>query len=259
MGLQMTKKSPKSPYGHLAVLKLSQMVGYDSTLGDAAKRIFMIIAGYASHNDYSCFPSASKIAKSLGMTHPAVTKQINILVEHQYLRKTQRSCKKTKSRQSNILTLNVALVDQYRDEPDIFCKRNEASMVMYLETLLSYGVLQLNEITSPETQKGYKKKTLQKNILKKSQEETTSNRTKIRAGAWQQEKEHESKTGLTKAHKQRLEALNTELRQHIPNNALVDFSLSVRRQVKELPPLIACNTAIERYEEKLKEVRRGGI
>lgn len=255
----MNKDEPKPPYGHLAILKLSQIVAFDCTLGDAAKRVFMIIAGYSSHNDYSCYPSASNIAKALGMTHPAVTKQINILADHQYLKKTPRFCSKTRRKESNILTFNMDLAVKYYAQPDIFCQRNVTVVVTYLATLLRYGLLQPEAATSHETLESCKKKTPEKNILKKPWEDTASKKAKIRAGAWEQEKEREAKTGITKAHNQRLEALNQELRLHMSQNAIVELSLSVRRQATGLIPLDAINMAIRLYEEKLQEFQRGAL
>ena len=162
----MSKNKPEI-YGHLAILKLSQIVTYDCTLNNAAKRIFTILAGYAGNEDYSCFPSASKIAKALGISRQAVTKQIDILNEHQYLIKKRRTNEKTKARKSNILIFQVDIAKQYYGHPEIFCQKNVTLVVAYLVTLLRYGVMQPNDVMCPATSKDCTKKTPKKTNLRK--------------------------------------------------------------------------------------------
>lgn len=119
----------KEIYGHLANLKLLQIAGYDFTLGHAARRILMILTGYANQ-DGACFPSVSQIAKKCGLSRTAVHNQIKNLVRHEYITK-KNQFHPSGGKAANLYQLNLQIVEQYSKDPEIFCKSNVTSVVTY--------------------------------------------------------------------------------------------------------------------------------
>ncbi|MCK6417389.1 MAG: helix-turn-helix domain-containing protein [Alphaproteobacteria bacterium] len=120
-----SKSSPSTKsekvYGFLAVMKLCQIAGFDYRLGNAARRILMILQGY-SGPDGRCFPSVSKIAESLGMANSAVSKQIRNLEKFEYLKSTRRHNPETGATCSNIYEFNLALAKEHYKKPEVFAK-----------------------------------------------------------------------------------------------------------------------------------------
>jgi DNA-binding MarR family transcriptional regulator len=117
-------------YGWVAVQKLIQIAGFDERLGGASRRILMIIAGYSDQRGF-CFPSITMIARNLGMSRQAVTKQINNLVRYGYLVR-EANYTTNGRRVSNIYYLNLDMAIEYREKPTVFSKGNGTSKVPFL-------------------------------------------------------------------------------------------------------------------------------
>ncbi|MFA7276259.1 MAG: helix-turn-helix domain-containing protein [Pseudobdellovibrionaceae bacterium] len=119
MGKNLTKNSDTiTPYGHLATLKLLQIAAYDKDINNAARRIFMIIAGHADI-DGRCWPSINKIACSLGIKRSAVNKQTKILKTRGYLEIQPRHDEWTGAQKSNEYILNLSYAAKNYEHPDL--------------------------------------------------------------------------------------------------------------------------------------------
>ena len=163
------KSASQGLYGHLAVLKLLQIAGYDATLGGAAKRVLMIIAGY-SDKDGVCWPSILTISKRLQLSRAAVHKQIKVLEEHGYITVSRRFDPNTKAKRSSLIQLNLKLAQENYLDPHVFCQDHVTLVVTYLATLLGYIGMEPNEDTEYVTSLSSKKK--------KEEKEQIENKTK---------------------------------------------------------------------------------
>ena len=243
-------------YGHLAVLKLLQIIAYDSTLSPTAKRICMILAGYADNKDYSCFPSASRIGKTLGVSRQAVTKQIDILEKHGYIKKEPRFDKINKARKSNILIFNISIALDYHTQPDIFCKKNIALLVTYLATTLGYGELQSQGVVRHEPPKGCTKRTLEKNKYKRTIEKNSAQRAVIRAHDWERANKHEKNAGVTKKEQRELTKLHSQLKNKKGRNYAVNFVLQAQKVVNKLDKTVRASKVIDIYKNEIKTLEK---
>ncbi len=242
--------------GPLAALKLAQIVAYDSTLNDAAKRTFLILAGYAD-SEGCCWPSVKKIASRMGVSRQAIIKQINILIEHDYISRTANYNLRTKRRETNIYQLNYALANIYIGSPQIFCKRNVTLMVTYLVTLLRYRDMALKEVTHHVNELGdinITNKTEHIEHNKKEHMTHVSNiarRKKSYANAWQAEKEREHVTGVTSEHKKTIEMLTRQLRQYLTPMQITQHDIEMKRKIKEasMSPLEGVQYIIRNLQE----------
>jgi predicted transcriptional regulator len=248
----------KKIYGHTAILKLVQIAAYDDGLGDSAKRVLSILAGYANCKDYTAFPSVSRIAKALGLTRAAVTKQIAILERYGYLIR-KPNYKSSGGRTTNIIKFNMEIVTLYGTEPDIFCKRNVTLIVMYLATVSSYGGIELEGVTGSVNSKSCIKKPTEKNIIKKQKEDIAFKGARVRHSGWEQEKEREIETGITKNQNEEFENLYEDLKQLIGVKESVDFSILVGSKTKDIEsPLERMIEGIKLYKARLREELENG-
>ncbi len=255
----------KTITGPLAALKLNQIVAYDATLDDAAKRIFSVLAGYVDKDGF-CWPSVSKIANSFGVSRSAVTKQINILIEHDYVSRVSRYTENGR-RKSNLYQLNYAIAKELYKKPECFCKRDVTLLVASIVTLSSCSGMQLSEVMGIVTGLGDTNITSSKEQLENNKEKPRAmvspvvERQKIRVTAWESEKARESETGLTPHHKKKIEALMTELRQHWNAFKIVQYDCETRAACKErgLSPLEATEYQIWRLEEAVQECKSGAL
>lgn len=139
--------------GPLAALKLGQIISYDCTLGNAAKKIYMALSGHVD-GDGECFPSVTKIAEKLSVSRQAVIKQIKILEEHNYIEKTARFSLNSGGRLTNLYKINQELANVFLNELDIFSKKNVSALLRYLVMHLTYSP-QLMEVTGDVTSVSY--------------------------------------------------------------------------------------------------------
>jgi DNA-binding Lrp family transcriptional regulator len=208
---------PNTIYGHLAILKLCQIAGYDYYLGDAAKRTLIVLAGF-SGTDGMCYPSISQIAKNLGVSRAAVHRQINILVKQNYLKAEGRYCPKTKRRKTNIFIFNTDLARQYSSYPEIFCESNVTSVVTFLVAVLYYMDCYPDMLQGHETSKSYTNKT----DKIKQNKETNLNKTddllvgrkKLHAYAWEKQKSRQEESNVSDEMKNSFKDLDYELSSH---------------------------------------------
>lgn len=98
---------------YIANQKLCQAAAFDNDLHHAARRMLMVLVGYADKNG-ECFPSVVKIAEKMGYTEGAVRKQISILVEKGYISKENRFYI-SGGQTSNLYTLNHEKAREYVD------------------------------------------------------------------------------------------------------------------------------------------------
>lgn len=241
-------------YGHLAVLKLGQILGFDCTVNDAAKRVFLMIAGY-SGTDGTAFPSINRISKEICMSRTAVTKQVSILEKHGYLTRETRF-HPTGGRTSNIIAFNIDMARKFHDTPTIFCKAHVTAVVTCIATLLHYGGLEPVELMSLETFGGCTKKTVQEIIIEKNKKKKKAEAIKkanVKACAWEAEKELEAATGVGKEEKKRLSSLSNKLRNTLGGHRLVEFDIKAQQSVKGMKPLEAINQLIKIYEQEIQK------
>ena len=242
--------------GPLAALKLAQIVAYDSTLNYAAKRVFILIAGHADQ-DGCAYPSIKKIAKNLAVSRQAVIKQINILIEHNYLTRTANFDPNTGRRRANIYQLNLLIANQYHRTPEIFCKRNVILVVTYLATLLRYRAMEPPKVTHNvsllrDTNITNSKK--QNEQTKKEYNATISNiikRKRVYANAWAEEKAREKATGITPKHKKKVSELSETLRNHKNCAQMVEYELKIKKKIKQMQL-----SPLEQIEFIIKELER---
>ncbi len=243
--------------GPLAALKLAQIVAYDSTLNDAAKRVFILIAGYADKEGFA-FPSIKKMAKNLGITRQAVIKQVNILIEHSYITRIENFDPNTGRRLTNLYQLNILLANRYRRAPEIFCKHNVTTVVTYFVTLFRYGGMEPLEVTSYVSPFGDTNITNLKKQKKHGEREynaATSNivkRKRVHANAWAEEKETEKATGITLEHKKKVAELSGSLRKYKNSAQMVEYDLNMKKKISEMQL-----SPLEKIEFTIKELERG--
>lgn len=108
----------KGVYGHLAVLKLLQIAAYDKDLGNAARRVLVLISGY-SDGEGCCWPSVNKMAYSLGVERSAINKQTKALAKRGYLKILPRHDEWTGARKSNQYQLNIDYASKHYGRPDL--------------------------------------------------------------------------------------------------------------------------------------------
>lgn len=240
--------------GHLAVLKLGQILGYDDTIGNAAKRIFNIVAGYASPQG-ECWPSVKQIAKSLGMSRAGVSKQIDILIEHGYLTKKARYNGDTKGRKTNIYLFNIELAQKYYKTPDIFSKKNVTLIVTYLVTLLSYRGMAPLGFDESVTFESDIKRTKKKTSLKK-QNKNLLKKAVVRANGWERDNERREKLGISKDQDKELQNSYEELKKIIGPHKVVSFNIQANKALKSEVPAEKINELISIYRAEIDRQKK---
>lgn len=213
------------------------------------------MAGYAGQ-DERCWPSLKEIAKRNGVTGPAIQSQVKKLEIEGYLKREARFNSETGAKKPSVIIFNGDMARQYADCPHIFCQHHVNAIVIYLVTLLRYGGSYLHEILGAEISSGYINKT---DSIKQSKE-TNSNkaqllltrRSKVHADAWENEKQIEKETGVTRDMKDNLEQLNNELRRHLNSMQLTEFSVSLQRETKGLSKKASMEYMLKSYEERLR-------
>ena len=253
----MTARQPI--YGHLAVLKLLQILAYDDTINNAAKRVFGLLSGHAN-KDGTCFPSIKKMAQSLCFSRTAISKQIKILEEHGYLKREERF-DANRSRRPNIIVFNIDMANEYHETPDIFCRANVTLVVTYLATLLHYSAMQ----PFPDTWNGTSESCTKRKFENKNIKTVTVNRTKVSANSWEGRKTWERDMGITLEIKDELSSLQGELKKLLSHDAMVEFGISVGRQTKGMEPKERVEQTLELPKAQLstllakKEGAGGGV
>ena len=240
--------------GPLAALKLAQIAAYDSTLNYAAKRVLVLLAGYANE-DGICWPSIKKMAKNIGTSRQALIKQINILIDHGYLTRKERY-QHGGRRGTNLYQLNYLLANTYKKTPEAFCKHNVTLVVTYLVTLGRYRAMQPSEVTSHVNSSGDTNITpLTKQTEHKKKEYNNAisqilKRNTVRANAWDEQKEREKATGITQEHMKKLAELSDQLRKYKNSNQMVEYDLKLKHIIKKmnLSPLRQVEYAIMQLE-----------
>lgn len=225
------KRPKKEIYGQLAVLRLLQMAAYDDTLNDRAVRILAILAGHADQVG-TCFPSVSKIAKQIGISRAAVSKQITTLIKHSYIQREAKFCKKTHARHTNLYTFNLQLANDF-DSAD-FSEKGLTPVVAYLATLLGYNPLQLNTVAYSDTQSSCINKTQKTNHIEENKKQKNEP-----AHVWP---------------KSRLEILRDALHKHYKSKKMTDIGLKIQSQVNHLPANEQELEAIKLYEMELDAI-----
>ncbi|MEZ5902617.1 MAG: helix-turn-helix domain-containing protein [Alphaproteobacteria bacterium] len=241
------EKTHADIYGPIAVQKVVQIASYDATLGDAAKKVLGIIAGYCGNNE-SCWPSLSRIARATGVSVTAVIKQINILEQHNYIIREQRRNKKG-AKIPSILHFNCALACEYSRCPEIFCKEHLTLVVWYLVTLSRYIGMELDEVSAHLTSEGY----INKTVLIKHFKEKRNNKTLLRADSWAKQKEHDREANVSSEDREVM--INTEkgLREYLTTDQITNLSLEVMREVKGMSLEDSARHQIKRYRTVLQE------
>lgn len=255
-------KPKREIYSHLAVLKLGQILAYDDTVNNAAKRVFSLLAGYAG-TDGTCFPSVKKMAQSLCFSRTAISKQIKNLEDHGYLKREQRF-DDSRSRKPNVIIFNIDLAREYHKTPDVFSKGNVTLMVTCLATLMHYSAMQPFSDPWQGTSESCTKRKFEDKKLKKATEKATVNKAKISASSWEAGKTREREMGITPETKTELADVQIELKKCLTPAAMTDFSLSVRRKTKGMPPDERLSKTIEFAKAELtrlrdEETRAGGV
>lgn len=242
-------------YGHLALAKLSQILCYDCMVGNAAIRIFGILAGHADQEGV-CFPSIKKIAYALGISRTAVSKQIDNLILRGYLVKASRFSKKTGGRKTNMYKFNYALAQNNFREPDIFSKRHVTLIVTYYATILHFkGEIQ-KEVSDHATLEGdIKKKDKIKNTQNKKEKNTITKKSKNRAQAWDIVQERKELFGISKAQELHFKRLNRELKHHKEMHEFSVFTATTERKLKIIPEKEKFPMLISEYEKELEKYK----
>ncbi len=243
--------------GPLAALKLAQIVAYDASLNDAAKRVFSILAGYADAEG-CCYPSITKIAACLGLSRQAIINQINILIQHGYVSRYSRYLPETGRRTSNLYQLNFELANMHQKTPEVFCRRNVTLVVTYIVTLLRYGGMSSQEVADHVSQWSDINITAIKYQSEHKKKEHTAgliNRKKVYANAWQSEKERERVTGVSVEHQKMIENLTSQLRQHLTSMQIAQNDIEMRQKIKELKlsPLKAAEYIIKNLQDTVTQ------
>ena len=236
--------------GHLAVLRLAQILAYDASIDNAARRVFCILAGYAGPEG-ECWPSIKQIAQSLGMSRAAVSKQIDILIDHQYLIKRPRYKSNTRARTTNVYIFNIALARDYYKTPDIFSKKNVTLIVSYLVTLLSYRGVTPLEFRGDGTYASDTKITKKKTYLKKQNKNEC--KAASRADAWERENERREALGISVEQNRKLRDLYEELKGIIGTDQVVSFNIHAQKSLKSSTPTEQVDELIVVYQAELSK------
>lgn len=258
-------------YGHLALLKLSQIVAYDCSLNDAAKRVFPILVGYAD-TKYYCFPSFSKIGKELGLSRQAISKQVKILQESGYLVVIEKF-DDNKRQETNDIYFKVTDFDGFLETPYIFSKRNvEDTLICFVylyllrraqpnkvspaATELGFGREQLNKDTLPVTQLGCSKNN---NIRKHKKEKIKDMRdSRLKRTEWKYTKNREG-LGITKEDDQSYKDIYDDLRKLISVTKAVEFEVSLSSQTGNMDIKEALLYRKNAIKNKINEIKQPNI
>lgn len=241
-------------YGHLALLKLGQILAFDDTVNNAAKRIFSLLAGYADKNGI-CFPSVKKIANSLCMSRTSVIKQISILKDHGYLRKEDQF-DRNRTRKANIYIFNLEMAAEHFTEPDIFSPKNVTLVVTYLATILSYSALYPSEDTGDETLGSYTKRKDEKNRKKEQSEKDCLARVKVAAASWESYTSWLLEVGISKEEDKERKRLQSELSTFMKPLEMTEFSIQIQKSTKGLPIPERLKETIRLCKEELEKRRK---
>lgn len=218
----------KPIYGQLAVLKLCQIAAYDARLKPTAIRILNIWAGYADQKG-ECFPAVKKVAADMGVSRAAITKQIEILERHGYLRREKRFSADG-GRRSNIIVLNIAIAIQNYDRPNLYAKGYATPKVAGDETISGCEGVQPLEITCPETSGGCTKKTTEENIIKIP----FLRKSAAYANSWEDRKREEAAQGWYSEDEKLFKATLERFQRGKTVRQLLDFEAALKPRLKGL-------------------------
>ena len=252
--MRQRKALQRPLYGFLAVLKLGQHLGYDSDVGDAAKRIFLILQGHAD-KDGIAFPSVKRIADRLGLSRTAVTNQIKNLEEAGYLIRKTHYCSHSGRRMPNVISLNLALINAPKNT-DALSARDATFIVIYLVTLLRYGRVKPSHVKRYLTLKGCINKPLKQISINKAseQQDFAIKKGRVSEAAWYLEKKREAETGITKEMQNEHEALYRKLQSYLGFGQITQFNTELTKITKEMELIDAFRFEVEKIKEKLIEL-----
>lgn len=221
-------ETKKPIYGQLAVLKLCQIAAYDARLNPTAVRILNIWAGYADQKG-ECFPSVKRVAADMGVSRAAITKQIEILERHDYLRREKRFSSDG-GRRSNIIVLNIAVAIQNHDRPNLYSKGCATSEVAGGVTKLGCRGVEHLEVAPQETSGGCIKKTRKENIIKIP----FSNRSKAYANSWEDRKREDAVQGWSGEDQKSFEIILQKFYAGKSIQQTLDFEAGLKPRLKGL-------------------------
>lgn len=255
--------------GPLAALKLGQIISYDCTLGDAAKKVYMALSGHVNAKG-TCFPSVTKMAEKLGVSRQAVTKQITVLEAHNYINRKSRFSVNSGGRLANLYTINQDLANDFIDELDVFSKKNISTLLVYLSMHLKY-TLQPSEVAGGITSTSFNERKPQglhedatsdscSKISNKTNQNKHINRqnkgfNKItEVEKWINSKKREDQLGISALDRRKIKNLDRKLRVYLTAYQMTDLDIAIRKEIREkkLKPDEAVKYTIRRMEEVLE-------
>lgn len=220
----------KRVYGYLAINKLNQIAAYDDRLDAAARRILGILAGHAGQSG-SCYPSLSQIADRLGISRPAVSKQVRALEKLDYLRREQCFSEKG-GRLPNLIVLNLKKAVEHQDCPYVFSVGHVTTKVTGDETQSGCNRPKRDRISAPDTSGGYTKKTAQENIIKIS----GPKKEHAYAKSWKSRKEAEEAMGWSEADQKAMDAVFAIFKEGKRHEQIQKFESDLKSRLTGLSP-----------------------